>query len=216
MKSGRTYLKNPLGASLPLPVRQAGPWRLKYNREDRQEPQRKSALKPPKSVLAVVSGLLGLFVLSIISCADINSPGPERDFNLSLRYGILARNELNTFENTITKDLILDGTVTIPLSLAQAELDSIEGRMEQIGFFSYPDTFIVRPRDSIRTIIMPNNTYEFKVTSRSMLKELYWDDAIIADDPQATRLRELIALIREIVESKPEYQRLPPARGVYI
>lgn len=152
----------------------------------------------------------------LVSCSAINSPGTERDFNFRLRYGVLARNELNTFENTYTKDLILDGTFTIPLYLARADFDSIEVKMEQIGFFSYPDTFVVTSRDSIRSFITPNNTYDFEVVSRSITKNLCWDDAIIASDARGARLRELIALIRKIVESKPEYQRLPPARGGYL
>jgi hypothetical protein len=167
-------------------------------------------------ILEIVLGLFCLFAFLFVSCSDINSPGSERDFNVRLRYGVLARNELNTFRNTFTKDLILDGTVTIPFHLLQASLDSIAAKMNQIDFFSYPDTFIVRSQDSIRVSISPNNTYDFRVVSRSTVKTLFWDDAIIASDPQATKLRELVALIKTIVESKPEYQQLPPARGGYI
>ena len=157
-----------------------------------------------------------LFAFFLVSCSLINTPGPERDFNITLRYGILARNELNTFENTVTKDLILDGTITVRFYLSQADLDSIEEMVNQIGFFNYPDTFVVRSQDSMRTFISPNNTYDFKVASGSTLKTLFWNDAIIANDPQATKLRALITLIRTIVESKPEYRQLPPARGAYL
>jgi len=157
-----------------------------------------------------------LFALALLSCSEISPPESARDFNVRLRYGILARNELNTFENTFTKDLISDGTVTVPFFLSQDDFDSIEAKMDQIGFFSYPDTFTVETRDSIRAFITPNNTYDFRVESRATLKKLYWDDAIIANDPRATKLRELITLIRTIIESKPEYQQLPPARGGYL
>lgn len=157
-----------------------------------------------------------LFVFFLVSCSHINSPGTERNLNVCLRYGILARNELNTFRNTLTKDLILDGTVTVPFYLLQADIDSIAAKMNQIGFFAYPDTFVVRSQDSMRVFITPNNTYEFTVASRRTLKTLFWDDAIIASDPQATKLRELITLIRTIVESKPEFGQLPPARGAYL
>ena len=167
-------------------------------------------------VLEMVFGLFSLFAFFLVSCSGINSPLPQRNFNVRLRYGILARNELNTFGNTFTKDLILDGTVTVPFTLSQADLDSIDGKMNQIGFFSYPDTFVVRSQDSMRVFITPNNTYEFEVASQKTLKTLFWDDAIIAGDPQATKLRELITLIRRIVESKPEYGQLPPARGAYL
>ncbi len=167
-------------------------------------------------VLEMVFGLFSLFAFFLVSCSDINSPLPERNFNVRLRYGILARNELDTFGNTFTKDLILDGTVTVPFHLSRADLDSIAAKMEGIGFYNYPDTFVVRSQDSMRVFITPNNTYEFKVAAQKTLKTLFWDDAIIASDPQAAKLRELIALIRKTVESKPEYGQLPPARGSYL
>jgi hypothetical protein len=162
------------------------------------------------------NGLLYLLAVVLVSCSDMNAPEERGDFSMSFRYGILARNELNTFENTFTKDLILDGTVTVPFHLEAADLDTIEAKMDQIGFFSYPDTFTVGPRDSVRVFITPNSTYVFKVASHATLKALFWDDAIVANDPRAAKLRELIRLIRMIVESKPEYVQLPPARGGYL
>ncbi len=162
---------------------------------------------------AVLSCLL---MLGLYSCSDISSPGPERKINFSIRYGIGGRNELNTFNNTLTKDLILDGTVTVPFSLTAAELDSIKGTMEKISFFSYPDTFVVVSHDSLLAFVTPYNTYDFKVVSRGITKTLFWNDAIIANDTEAAKLRELIGVIRAIVESKPAYRQLPPARGVYL
>ena len=58
--------------------------------------------------------LVSLLASSSLSCSDVGVSSRERDFNVRLRYGILARNEINTFQNTYTKDLILDGTVTVP------------------------------------------------------------------------------------------------------
>ncbi|MDP2885375.1 MAG: hypothetical protein Q8P51_10185 [Ignavibacteria bacterium] len=160
--------------------------------------------------------LLSLFTLLCFSCSELSSPRPETDFNVHLRYGILARNEVNTFENTFTKDLILEGTITVPFYLSRDDLGSIEAKMEQIDFFSYPDTFAVNSQDSVQGIVTPNSTYDFKVRYHSTLKTLFWDDAIIASDPRAAKLRELILLIRNIIESKPEYKQLPPARGGYV
>ena len=164
----------------------------------------------------MLNGLLCAFGVFLLSCSDINAPGTERDFNIRLRYGILARNELNTFGDTFTKDLVLDGTVTVPFYLPQPDLNNIEAKMDQIGFFTYPDTFMVVSRDSVRTFITPNNTYDIEVVSHSKTKTLFWDDAIIANDTQAAMLRELFTLIRETVESRSEYKQLPPARGAYL
>jgi hypothetical protein len=156
---------------------------------------------------------LALFSLS---CSDSGLSPESRGFNLRLRYGIDARNELNTFQNTYTKDLILDGTVTAPFVLSDAESEQIKDKMFEIEFFSYPDTFVAVRTDTIVGYVTPHLTYDFEVRHNSSVKRLYWDDGFITNDQRATRLRELIRLIQNIIEAKPEYQQLPPARGGYL
>jgi hypothetical protein len=160
--------------------------------------------------------MLAVSLLFLCACSDVGGSAETREFNLSLRYGILARNQLNTFQNTITKDLVLDGTVTVPFVLAASNLDSIEARMQQIGFFGYPDTVAVRSADNITATVDPACIYEFSVFSHGRWKALYWLNGIVTADSQAVKLRDLIAFIQEIVESTPEYKQLPPARGAYL
>ena len=155
-------------------------------------------------------------VFIVLSCTDSGSSPEDRDFNVKLRYGIGARNELNTCQNTYTKDLILDGTITVPMVLSDQEFQQIRNKMDEIGFVSYPDTFMAVTADTIIQTIEPHATYDFEVKLNSSIKHLYWDDAIINQNAQAIKLRELIKLIRTIIESKPEYSQLPPARGGYI
>ena len=153
--------------------------------------------------------------LLLLSCSDSGiSPG-SRDFNLKLRYGIGARNELNTFQDTYTKDLILDGAVTTRFVLSEAEFEQIKDKMIEIDFFSYPETFTVLRTDTIVVSIEPHATYDFEVKYNSSIKRLHWDDGIISNDQRAAGLRELIRLIQNIIEAKPEYRQLPPARGGY-
>ena len=158
---------------------------------------------------------LGLSALTI-SCTDQGTSPADRHFNIRFKYGVTARNELNTFENKFTKDLILDGTVTIPFVLSDNDLAAIEGKLTEIDFFTYPDTFIVQTTDTVG-YISHHSTFIFKVKSESIIKTLVWADAIVAPlgDERPSKLREAIAFIRSIIESKPEYQRLPAARGGY-
>ena len=155
-------------------------------------------------------------VLLVSACSNNTGPAEKREFDLSFRYGVLARNELNTFNNSITKDLVLDGTVTMPLVLKPSDLARVESKMQSIDFYSYPDTFMVKIVTGGAIGFSPANTYELNVFSHGRRKSLYWSDCIVTADSQAVKLRELIALIREIVESTPEYKQLPPARGGYI
>jgi hypothetical protein len=153
--------------------------------------------------------------LSFMSCSQSTDLSETRDFNLKFSYGVSARNVLNTFENTYTKDLIMDGTITVPFKLSCSDLKQISDKMIGINFFTYPDTFFIQPGDTA-AIITPCNTYDFEVSNKSVSKHLYWVDEIVKQDTQAIKLRELISFIKTIVQSKPEYSQLPPAKGGYL
>ncbi len=58
--------------------------------------------------------------------------------------------------------------------------------------------------------------YIYDVSLKSTNKKLYWNDEIINPDTQAVKLRELNTTIRTIIQSKPEYAKLPQARGGYM
>lgn len=162
------------------------------------------------AILAIVG--CGLFVSE--QANDTN----ESSFNLIFKYGVGARNVLNTFEQTYTKDMVIDSSITAELSLTKEELDTIYQKMTEIDFFDYPDTFsVVSDAEEIIGTITPYSSYYFKVEYDSNLKELWWNDNIFPDyDEEAHKLRELIKLIREIIESKEEYKNLPPPTGGYL
>ena len=69
---------------------------------------------------------------------------------------------------------------------------------EEVGFFT------------------PYPTYYFRVEYNSDTKELLWHDNMLTEDEKAMKLRELINFIRNIIESKEEYKKLPPAQGGYL
>ena len=162
-------------------------------------------------VLVLVAALLGT-----AGCTAPPPPSPS-NFNLIFKYGVGARNELNTFDSTYTKDMITDPSITVNLSLSKEELDRIYQKMIEINFFDYPDEFSVSvsPGESVG-MLTPYCSYYFKVEYDSKVKELSWEDKIINQDKKAEKLRELINLIRDIIESKEEYKQLPPPRGGYI
>ncbi len=61
----------------------------------------------------------------------------------------------------------------------------------------------------------PSISYYFYVVTNKFTKNLYWEDDILNQDPEAAKLRELIKLITKIVLSKSEYKNLPKPRGGY-
>ena len=161
----------------------------------------------------VASLALTVAFVWMVGCSTRTSP----DFNLIFKYSVGAKNELNTFKGTYTRDMILDPSITVKLSLSKEELDSIYQKMEAIEFFEYPDRFSVPiPPDGRVVMVTPYSSYYFKVIYDSKIKELWWEDEIKNDNIEADKLRELIKLIRDIIESKEEYKQLPPPRGGYL
>ncbi len=164
-------------------------------------------------ILAII--WIALFVLKQSTIPPTTSD--RSNFNLIFRYGVGANNELNTFRGTYTKDMIIDPSITVDLFLSTAELDRIYQKMIGINFFDYPENFsvFIPPGEGI-TRVTPYSTYYFKVEYNSKIKELSWEDNITNEDKKAEKLRELTELIRDIIESKGEYKRLPSPRGAYL
>ncbi len=160
--------------------------------------------------------ILVIAALLQLTCSQSVEAPRERAFNLSLRYGVGAKNELNTFNDTFTKDLILDGTVTTRLVLAQPDFDSIKARLLAIDIFSYPDTFVAAQVDTTIVAISPLPEYLLTMKLDGKAKEVFWLEPAITSDPRAVRLREVFSFIRQLIESKPEFKQLPDARGGYI
>jgi len=163
----------------------------------------------------ITKKMLIILIPFLISCSQSTTPPETRNLNLKFSYGINARNILNTFQNTFTKDLISAGDTSVPFTLSANDFNQILSKMNEINFFAYPDTFIVPTGDTV-TIVTPSSTYIFDVSYKLSNKHLYWSDHIMNANAQATNLRELIFLIIGIIQSKPEYLQLPPASGGYL
>ena len=144
-------------------------------------------------------------------------PCTDSDFNLIFKYGVGAKNVLNTFQGTYTRDMVVGPPIPVRLCLSEKELDNIYQKMVEIDFFGYPDKFhVLVLHGGVAGRVTPYSTYYFKVKyNNSEIKELVWADNIISEDERADNLRELIKFIIEIIESKPGYKRLPEPRGGY-
>lgn len=160
--------------------------------------------------------LLLVFVLMPLSCTDTIISVQERDFNFIFKYGVDAKNVLNTFNNLYTKNLLLDGSITVPFMLTDNEMQSVYQKMLEIDFFKYPQHFVIYTRDTIIHYLAPYATYDYEVEYESITKHVHWKDSIIRHDSSAIRLKELINLIENIIQSSPQYLQLSPARCGYL
>ena len=157
-----------------------------------------------------------LSILFLAECAKAPLQ-PEHQFvKIQFHYGF--RNELDTFEGTFQKDLILDGTIKTSFRLDAEEQDLILAQVVAIGFFQYPDTIMWKGGpDSIHTEVEPNPGWQFlRIRYEDEEKAVYWRYPLPEEDKLVAPLLDVTHLLREVIESKPEYQALPPARGGYL
>jgi hypothetical protein len=167
--------------------------------------------------------LLGVLVLSLVSCgaprqgSPPTGPGSGGDLSLLFKYGVGAKNVLDTAEGTFTRDMIVDPAKKVSLRLTREELHRISAKMDEIDFWSYPDVLeFETPADGVVTMVTPYTSYYFRAVRSGTVKELSWDDRYSDQTARATMLRYLFALIRGTVESKAEYKALPEPRGGYM
>jgi hypothetical protein len=139
----------------------------------------------------------------------------DNPVNFIFKYGVTAKNILNTFDCTFQKDMILDPSVITQLKLSTQELDSILALMQSIHFFNYPDTFSIDVQNDTAVPILPSLKYSFFVEKDSVFKTLYWNDCIIYPDTAAEKLKNLCRYIIHTIKSKSEYKALPEPRGGY-
>lgn|GEM_PF-7027483 len=125
---------------------------------------------------------------------------------------------INTFQDKISKDLVVDDSKTFDFILPQKSIDSVLQIILDVDFFSYPNIF---EPDSYNN---KNYTdacgyrieYYLKVSYHGKIKELIWVDILESSDEKALALRKAIKKIIEIIQNTKEYQALPEARGAYL
>ncbi len=133
------------------------------------------------------------------------------NFDFKIGFDVDAKNVIDTFNDTFTKDLVPGSAIT-NLVFTEEEMKSIYEEMKKIDILTYSDTF--DPEGNIR--ITPYCTYNIKVQIDGRIKEIYWKDENISEVPEAIALRNLIVHIRDIIYSKDEYKKMPEVNGGYI
>lgn len=154
-----------------------------------------------------------LTLLPILSCNE-NIIQPDEQFvNILFKYDF--KNELDTFNNTYQKDLVLDGLIKIDFWLTTDEQNQIIEKANQLNFFLLPDTILA----DAPVQITPNPGQFLRIKTETEDHSILWN--IILEEFQAEqyedflKVQQLAEFIRLIIESKPEYKKLPHANGGY-
>jgi hypothetical protein len=160
------------------------------------------------SIIVIALGAAGFVVFNQTNTPPQNPPaGEPTNFNLIFKYGVGAKNELNTFNQTYTKDMVMDPSVTVKMKLSDAELNSIYQKLNDLKLFNES----TEPKGNM--MVTPCSSYYLKVQINSEQKELSWDNCRgkISD-----KFQQFSNYIIQIIESKEEYKNLPTSRGGYL
>ena len=107
--------------------------------------------------------------------------------------------------------------VWIRLDFTLEEMDTIDRKMAEIDFLSYPKRYQPEPirEGELVSQRTPFTAYYIEHHNESGTKVVYWTTARDApEDVQYQNLNELATLIIEMIQAKPEYQiLLDPSAG---
>ncbi|TSB45558.1 hypothetical protein [Alkalicoccobacillus porphyridii] len=152
-------------------------------------------------------------VVILSACNPFNSctsPLPEEmpdDFEFSLQYGYSMSNELNTFENTFTKDLIADGTDTTEMVLSEEERMFIYGKLRSVDLWALPT-------ETGTPCYEPHESYHLTMIADGEETNLEWKTSCSAKKLNQWK-RVMNEIEDDIIHVRQEYQELPEASGGY-
>jgi len=160
-------------------------------------------MKPTKLLTGMIL-LIVIFIAADLLLPKFVKPSakpelPEvmpADFNFVLKYGVDAKNILDTKIFKFTKDMIAETPITTDLVLSDNEMKEIYDKMKTMDILDYEDAFM--------SFSMANqtlyNTYIFQFTYDGKDKTIYWHDKSSSTSEKAVRLRELFTTIISDIE----------------
>lgn len=164
-----------------------------------------------KSTL-LLAGILsgGAFLSGCDGGVPVTPEDPQR---VKIFFKFDHRDQVDTFNGTLTKDLAADGTCTVPFGFTNAEQDSLLLALADSRFFDLPDTLYPIPTIWIAPDPGPQI---LRVESGGGTKSLFWLYLLDAADPRSAAVQKLWSRLRQLVQSTEAYKKLPPAAGGYL
>ncbi|MBH5316192.1 hypothetical protein I6N90_00020 [Paenibacillus sp. GSMTC-2017] len=133
-----------------------------------------------------------------------------KDFDFVVKYGIGMKNEINTIKNTVTKDLIANGTVSANITLYPADMQRIYEKMKEINIM---ETKQLSSNQSCALIPYSEDIFEVIILGKTIQHAWTSKSCHLTED--AKQLLELRTFIENIVKDYEAYNKLPEAVGGY-
>jgi len=151
-----------------------------------------------------------------------DKPAVPSDFNFSISYGYLeAKNRIDTYNGTFTKDLIMDGTKTVNFTIPSAEMEKIYTAFKEYRISELPEDInsnvII---GSLSVIREPEYRYSLTYTCNNETKSVVcndggpWDAYKGAPDTR-NRLVNFVNTVCDYIYNTDIYKNMPSANGGY-
>ncbi len=155
--------------------------------------------------------LIGIFVFGCRTLSPSSDISHDLQF-IQIFYHSGKFDELDTFHGTFQKDLI-PGAATATMWLTKREQEIILTKVEQMKFFSFPDTIDRLPNMVVQPDLGPQ---VIRIKYNDQDKTVTWYDPIDPRSKVKYYIESLQSLLNDIIWSKPEYKALPPRKGDYL
>ncbi|MCL2031323.1 MAG: hypothetical protein FWG93_07225 [Oscillospiraceae bacterium] len=174
--------------------------------------------------------LLAVAVMCVFSGCASDAPDMS-EFDFSFSYGVRSRGAIDTYNNTLKKDLVIAGTETVTFVMPEEDKRMIFDALFEYGVDQLPEK--IEP--SLR--IDPADVWKFKYTYKGETKIVEWDNALgehnlfdvyyeqsreFYDKWYQGEITEALwdflrfkVLITEYIRSTEAYQNMPEAEGGY-
>lgn len=142
------------------------------------------------------------------------------DFDIRYTFGIEPRNIYDTYENTITKDLVSNGSRSISFEPSEEDLQKIYNKIVELDLMSVDKemTDSVLTTSDERYTVTPLTKYSIQFTMKGETYYVSGDataNAHRTTNDEANRFMEFVTFMNEIYYATPEYAKLPEAVGAY-
>lgn len=145
------------------------------------------------------------------SVKDINDEMPE-DFNFSIIYGTYGKQKIDTFNDTVVKDLVEDGTIEANIAFTEQEMKDIYNEMTTINIMG---ELVVESENEKECDMSTPSFTKWNIQMDGKTKSIYTKNYCDGYPEDALKLVRLAENIHSILINKEEYKELPESNGYY-
>ncbi|WP_226670317.1 hypothetical protein [Metabacillus litoralis] len=134
--------------------------------------------------------LVFILALLVTGCNEKENNMPEEmpsDFDFLIQSGVQSKNEINTFENIVIKDLIVEGTASTESSFSEEEMKKIYQKMREINIME-PKGLMPEKANCMQT---PYEEDKWKIKLNGETQTIYLNGEYYETTDDAQQLIEL-------------------------